>query len=150
MSTLTTQQRNLLASFADGPKIWDAAPLFKTVCELHDAGYVKFVIDGPKAEITDAGRAALADAPDEYGKYAIKVDGEEIDHADTKAEAKRNRDTVIYGEIGTEANTTIEPRSREGHSAKCPACGGRADAVVAGNTLTATCENCGWSGTKSR
>jgi hypothetical protein len=113
---LTKNQRDLLASFANGPKIWDAAPLFKIVCDLHDAGYVQFVIDGPTAEITDAGRAALADAPDEHGKYAIKVDGEEIDHADTKAEAKRNRDTIIYGEIGTEANTTIE-RRRQANSA---------------------------------
>lgn len=44
------------------------------------------------------------------GKFVIKVDGEEIDHADTKAEAKRNRDTIIYGGIGTEENTTIERR----------------------------------------
>jgi nucleoside-triphosphatase THEP1 len=41
--------------------------------------------------------------------YVIKVDGEEIDHADTRAEARRARDTIIYGEIGTEENTTIEP-----------------------------------------
>jgi hypothetical protein len=45
------------------------------------------------------------------GKYAIKVDGEEIDHADTRAEANRARNTIIYGELGTEDNTTIEPRS---------------------------------------
>jgi hypothetical protein len=56
--------------------------------------------------------ATIPAVPDEpAGQYAIKVDGEEIDHADTRPEAKRNRDTVIYGEIGTEANTTIEPRS---------------------------------------
>jgi hypothetical protein len=46
------------------------------------------------------------------GNYAIKVDGEEIDHADTPAEAGRARNTIIYGEIGTEGNTTIEPRNR--------------------------------------
>ena len=40
--------------------------------------------------------------------YAIKVDGEEIDHAETLAAARRARDTIIYGGIGTEANTTIE------------------------------------------
>jgi hypothetical protein len=48
--------------------------------------------------------------PETHGKFAIKVDGEEIDHADTPAEAQRNRDTIIYGEIGTEANTTIETK----------------------------------------
>ena len=58
-TTLTKNQRELLASFRDGPKIWDAATLFKIVCELESAGYVKFVDDGPKAEITDAGRCAL-------------------------------------------------------------------------------------------
>jgi hypothetical protein len=56
---LNEQQRDLLASFANGPRIWDAAALFKIVCELDQAGYVKFIGDGPKAEITDAGRAAL-------------------------------------------------------------------------------------------
>ena len=44
------------------------------------------------------------------GKYAITVDGEEIDHADTLAEARRNRDTIIYGEIGTPENTKIQRR----------------------------------------
>ncbi len=44
------------------------------------------------------------------GVYAIRVDGEEIDHADTSAKAKRHRDTIIYGEIGTPDNTTIERR----------------------------------------
>ncbi len=45
------------------------------------------------------------------GKFVIKVDGEEIDHADTPAEARRARDTIIYGGIGTESTTTIEGRS---------------------------------------
>jgi hypothetical protein len=49
----------LLGTFVSGPKIWDAATLFKTVCSLEAKGYVKFIGDGPKAEITDAGRAAL-------------------------------------------------------------------------------------------
>jgi hypothetical protein len=44
------------------------------------------------------------------GAYAIKVDGEEIDHADTRAQAEQARNTIIYGGIGTEANTTIERR----------------------------------------
>lgn len=57
--TLTKAQRDLLTSFVDGPKIWDAATLFKIVCDLETAGYVKFVGDGPAAEITDAGRIAL-------------------------------------------------------------------------------------------
>lgn len=56
---LNKEQLDLLASFANGPKIWDATPLFAIVCEMHDAGYVKFIGDGPKAEITDAGRALL-------------------------------------------------------------------------------------------
>jgi hypothetical protein len=43
-------------------------------------------------------------------KFVIKVDGEEMDHADTMSEAKRHRDTIIYGGIGTPENTTIEPR----------------------------------------
>lgn len=46
----------------------------------------------------------------EAGRYVIKVDGEEIDHADSMTEARRNRDAIIYGGIGTEANTTIEQR----------------------------------------
>lgn len=48
------------------------------------------------------------------GKFAIKVNGEEIDHAETRAEATRNRNTIIYGGIGTEANTTIEPKTETG------------------------------------
>lgn len=62
-TTLDKKQRDLLGSFADGPKIWDAADLFKIVCQLEIAGYVKFVKDGPMAEITDAGRAVLDHAP---------------------------------------------------------------------------------------
>ncbi len=46
-------------------------------------------------------------------RYAIKVDGEEIDHADSFAEARKNRDTIIYGGIGTEDNTTIVRRSTD-------------------------------------
>lgn len=57
--TLDKNQRDLLASFADGPRIWDAADLFKVVCQLEMAGYVRFVNNGPKAEITEAGVAAL-------------------------------------------------------------------------------------------
>lgn len=53
----------------------------------------------------------MSDPTETHGNFAIKVDGEEIDHADTRAEAKHHRDTILYGEIGTEANTTIEPRS---------------------------------------
>lgn len=50
--------------------------------------------------------------PDEpRSKFMITVDGEEIDHADTMSEAIRNRDTILYGEIGIEANTKIEKRS---------------------------------------
>ncbi len=40
--------------------------------------------------------------------YRVLVNGEEIDHADTLAEARRARNTIIYGGIGTEDNTTIE------------------------------------------
>lgn len=46
-------------------------------------------------------------------KYVIKVDGEEIDHADSMSDAERARNTIIYGEIGTEANTTIEDAPAE-------------------------------------
>lgn len=50
--------------------------------------------------------------PDEpLSKFKITVGGEEIDHADTKGEAKRYRDAIIYGGIGTEANTKIERRT---------------------------------------
>lgn len=91
-----------------------------------------------------------APAEEQHGNYAIKVDGEEIDHADTRPKANTARDTIIYGGIGTEANTTIEPRTRTGHSTMCPKCGGHADAVVTGERLTATCTDCGWTGTKTQ
>jgi hypothetical protein len=45
------------------------------------------------------------------GAYVVLVDGEEIDHADTRAAASRARDTVIYGGIGTEANTVVRRRA---------------------------------------
>jgi hypothetical protein len=56
---LTDDQARLLATFADGPKIWDERGLFEIVGQLHDLGLVRFVGDGPKAEITEAGRQAL-------------------------------------------------------------------------------------------
>jgi hypothetical protein len=46
----------------------------------------------------------------EDGKYAIKVGETEYDHADTPEQAKRARDALIYGEIGTPEDTTIERR----------------------------------------
>jgi hypothetical protein len=42
-------------------------------------------------------------------RYSIQVNDEEIDHADSLAEARRARGTIIYGGIGAEANTTIKP-----------------------------------------
>jgi hypothetical protein len=45
--------------------------------------------------------------------YVINVNGEEIDHVDTLAKAKRARNTIIYGGIGTEDNITIEKRKRD-------------------------------------
>lgn len=56
---INASQRKILASFLDGPRVWDAAPLFRIVCDLSDLGLVKFVEDGPLAEITDKGRKAL-------------------------------------------------------------------------------------------
>lgn len=44
--------------------------------------------------------------------YVITIDGEEIDHADTLALARRARDTIIYGGIGTLQNTAIVPRGK--------------------------------------
>ncbi len=64
----------------------------------------------------DAGEDEDEEDPEDdtpAGEYAIKVDGEEIDHADTPAEARRARDTINYGGIGTEGSTTIEPRINE-------------------------------------
>lgn len=49
------------------------------------------------------------DAP--TGVYAVKVDGVEMDHADTRSEAKRLRNALIYGGLGTEASVTIEKRA---------------------------------------
>lgn len=40
--------------------------------------------------------------------YLIKVDGEEMDHADSLREAQTSRDTLIYGGLGTMKNITIE------------------------------------------
>lgn len=54
----------------------------------------------------------VTDSDPPAGTLVIKVNGEEMDHADSLPEARRLRDTVIYGGIGTEANTTIEPRSK--------------------------------------
>lgn len=53
------KDRKLLATFANGPRIWDAADLFATVCRLESAGFVQFVGNGPLAKITETGRAAL-------------------------------------------------------------------------------------------
>jgi hypothetical protein len=64
-----------------------------------------------RGEITDLVRRLMP--TERSGSFAIKVDGEEIDHADTRATAERARNTIIYGEIGTEGNTTIEPRTPE-------------------------------------
>lgn len=44
-------------------------------------------------------------------RFAITVDGVEIDHADTRAAAKRARNAIIYGGIGTQDNTKIEPQT---------------------------------------
>ena len=61
-----TIQHDLLASYADGPRIWDAAILQPNVAELLDAGLIE-----PHPErggqgvnqITAAGRKALEDGP---------------------------------------------------------------------------------------
>jgi hypothetical protein len=56
------------------------------------------------------GRPLIGDPEPPPGKYIITVDGEEMDHAETLTEARRNRDTIIYGEIGTQENTKIQRR----------------------------------------
>lgn len=71
----------------------------------------------PSALVEAAREAQTLNDDPPSGKYAIKVDGEEIDHADTRAEAKRYRDTIVYGGIGTEDNTTIERRRQANASA---------------------------------
>jgi hypothetical protein len=43
-------------------------------------------------------------------RYVITVNGEEIDHADTRAAANRARDAIINGGIGTMANTAVTKR----------------------------------------
>jgi DNA-binding PadR family transcriptional regulator len=54
----------LLASYADGPRIWDAASLFPTVMSLHDRGLIEPVTqDGVAFRLTDAGRARLQSQP---------------------------------------------------------------------------------------
>lgn len=86
----------------------------------------RFQGDWIGSSTTENGARAVADAFDldrrgsnydvadeSAGTLAIKVDGEEIDHADTPAEAERHRNTIIYGGVGTEDNTTIERRPKK-------------------------------------
>lgn len=51
---------NLLASYARGPRIWDAASLLPEVTELADAGLIEPVPGSAAYQLTSAGRAELA------------------------------------------------------------------------------------------
>lgn len=51
---------SLLASYRDGPRIWDAASLQDEVLGLAEEGLIERVPDRPGAyRLTDAGRQAL-------------------------------------------------------------------------------------------
>ena len=59
MSALHEDARRLLATFENGPRIWDAAAVFAVVVELAAAGLVEPVPDSRAYAITPKGRAHL-------------------------------------------------------------------------------------------
>lgn len=60
----TGRDLELLSSYANGPRIWDAASIMPDVHSLHDQGLIEPVagIDGNRGayQLTEAGRQALA------------------------------------------------------------------------------------------
>jgi len=58
--SLTPEQAGLLASFADGPRIWDAASLQPDLAALQDAGLIELAPGAYAAmQLTEAGHTAL-------------------------------------------------------------------------------------------
>jgi hypothetical protein len=57
--TLTAGQLRLLQSYADGPRIWDAASVMNTVYELRDLRLITPSPDMRTDELTELGRQTL-------------------------------------------------------------------------------------------
>jgi len=57
---MTDRELDLLRSYEDGPRIWDAAVLMPLVHSLHEQGLIEPHQDRPGVyQITQAGREAL-------------------------------------------------------------------------------------------
>ncbi len=56
---LDGEERRLLATYADGPRIWDAAALYPTVVSLQEKGVIVPVPGSSASAITAAGRRAI-------------------------------------------------------------------------------------------
>lgn len=63
----------LLRSYENGPRIWDASAVYPKVVELADAGLVEPVDGGPAWKITQAGLDAL-EAYDELGPTTVQAE----------------------------------------------------------------------------
>lgn len=64
MTELTNDERELLASYRNGPRIWDAASIYPTVTSLAQRGLIQ-PSGGAAYELTNAGQAVLAAQPRE-------------------------------------------------------------------------------------
>jgi hypothetical protein len=57
---LDNRDLELLASYENGPRIWDAASVFARVLVLEDRGFVAPAGESGQYALTEAGRARLA------------------------------------------------------------------------------------------
>ncbi len=83
MTTLDTSERDLLGTYAGGPRIWDAAALLPTVLGLESKGLIEPVPDSAAYRLTDAGRSELPlDDPitDTAGYLPCGCHGSQPDH----------------------------------------------------------------------
>jgi hypothetical protein len=60
---LDLEEARLLRTYVDGPRIWDAAPVFEVVLRLEDKGMLAPSSLSGAYALTDAGRRAFADSP---------------------------------------------------------------------------------------
>lgn len=59
---MTKNELDLLRSYANGPKIWDAASIVPTVYALEDLGLIELASENGTYRLTEAGRTALREA----------------------------------------------------------------------------------------